>query len=59
MITIFVNYKLYFRRKVHFTPFMLDDKYGCHGENLSTEKIGYYDAQIELCCAVPLTYHRN
>ena len=58
-MTLFVNYKLYFRRKVHFTPFMLDDKYGCHGENLSTEKIGYYDAQIELCCAVPLTYHRN
>ena len=53
MIIIFVNYKLYFIRKVHFTPFILDDKYSCHSENLSTEKIGYYDTEIELYYKFP------
>ena len=39
MVRLFVNYKLYLRRKVHLKLFTFDDKYGCDGKNLSTAKI--------------------
>ena len=36
---MFINYKLFFRRKVYFKIFIFDDKYGCDSKNLSTAKI--------------------
>ena len=58
-ITLFINYKLYFRRKVHSLPFSIDDNNGCHGKPSPQLKFGHYDAQTALHYTFPLSYDRN
>ena len=58
-ITLFINYKLYFRREVHSLPFSIDDNNGCHGKPSPQLKFGHYDAQIALHYTFPLPYDRN
>ena len=59
MITLFVNYKLYFRRKVYFTPFMLNYKYGYYEKNSLQLKFSYYNTKNSFIYSFPLSNNYN